>query len=179
MSILQNAEGPLSVERLWELASSELPGVGLSTVYRILKNQTLEGHLRRLELPEAGAVYEPISQEHHHYFVCEQCRNVLYLPGCVDGISQLVPTGSQMHRHEFIIFGACPDCTQQSQAFAPYQTGSTSQNSQPDRLARPAKRSVVSNFLTETPSSQSASSGDPAPLPLTAATSPPIKTGSR
>ena len=113
LTVLHTSRRPLTVEQIHSLALAEVPEIGLSTVYRLLKQSVEAGEVQRVELPEAGVVYEPRHQEHHHYFVCEDCERILPLEGCVHGIGSLLPKGSRMTRHEFVAYGACPDCARE------------------------------------------------------------------
>ena len=110
LDVLRAAEHPLSVEQIHQRAVQIFPEIGLSTVYRLLKQEIEGERIQRVELPEARSVYEPLPQKHHHYFVCDQCHVVLPLEGCVQGIPQLIPAGSRMKRHEFVVYGDCPEC---------------------------------------------------------------------
>jgi Fur family ferric uptake transcriptional regulator len=111
LEVLRFAGRPLSVEQIHQQAVAIFQDIGISTVYRLLKQEVEAGRVQRVELPEAGSVYEAASQKHHHYFVCDECHSVLPLEGCVQGIAALLPRGSRMKRHEFVIYGECPDCT--------------------------------------------------------------------
>lgn len=110
MEILGESGRPLTAEQVWEGAVNTVPEIGLSTVYRIMKAELEAGRVRRVEIPGAGSVYEVTASGHHHYFVCEQCHSVLAVEGCVGGIQKLLPEGSRMRRHEFVIYGDCPEC---------------------------------------------------------------------
>jgi len=35
---------------------------------------------------------------------------LLVLEGCVEGLREILPSGSRMTNHEIVIFGECPEC---------------------------------------------------------------------
>lgn len=109
--VLNGVGRPLTAAQLLSFARRELPGIGLSTIYRLLKEWVEAGRIVKVELPDVGPVYEPARQEHHHFFVCEGCHAVLPLRGCVKGISRLLPKGAQALRHEFVAYGLCGECS--------------------------------------------------------------------
>ncbi len=101
---------PVTPQELLEEAAIKSPGLGLATVYRLLKKLVDSGAVRKIEVAGLAPHYEREQDEHHHFFVCEDCHRMFDLRGCSGGMDELLPPGFRMHSHEVIIYGACRDC---------------------------------------------------------------------
>ncbi len=110
LRVLVEEGKPLTAQATLERAKSHCPGIGAATVFRSLKQAMATGEITKVELPGLAPHYEIVSDKHHHFFVCESCRQLLPLQGCVSGLKRLLPEGSRMTNHEVVIFGECPAC---------------------------------------------------------------------
>lgn len=110
LQVLEQEHKPLTAQGILEKASAICPGIGAATVFRTLKDATQSGEIAKVELPGLPPHYEMRQASHHHFFVCETCREVQPLKGCVQGLRKLLPKGSRMTAHEVVIFGDCPTC---------------------------------------------------------------------
>ena len=112
LEVIEAADGPLTVEEILEGARSELPGLGVATVYRTVKLLLGAGRVRTVLLPDGGTRYEPASQPHHFHFTCMQCVRVFCLPTCpLDRLEgRMLPRGFQASAHALTVFGTCPSC---------------------------------------------------------------------
>jgi len=108
---IEESGRPLTAIEVMELASKEVPRLGIATVYRALRQLVDDGKVRQLEVPGTTPHYEPARMKHHHHFVCEACHRVFDIQGCPGGIGKLVPPGYTADRHEIVIYGACSDCS--------------------------------------------------------------------
>ncbi len=108
--VLTEAGRPLNAQEVLELAQSDVPKLGIATVYRNLKRLVEDGWLRPVELPSEPIRYEPSALKHHHHFQCEACSRVFDLPGCPGPLRELAPEGFHVSRHEVTLYGSCPDC---------------------------------------------------------------------
>ena len=108
--VLQEAERPLTALEISDLAAQSVQGIGLATIYRTLKQLQDDGQIRCIEVPGAAPHYEKSALGHHHFFLCEHCRHLFQLEGCLRGLSNLLPAGYQMRRHEIVLYGSCPNC---------------------------------------------------------------------
>jgi Fur family ferric uptake transcriptional regulator len=90
--------------------------IGIATVYRALELLHGMGLLRRLDVGDGPALYEPVdpSGEHHHHLVCERCGRV----GAFEDEQLERAIGRLARRldyevggHEVVLRGACPRCT--------------------------------------------------------------------
>lgn len=110
LRVLMEERKPLTAQSVLDRARVLCPGLGVATVFRILKHALEEGEIRKVELPGVAPHYERASQKHHHFFVCQVCSKLLPLEGCVDGLQKLLPPGTRMKNHEVVILGECETC---------------------------------------------------------------------
>ncbi len=90
--------------------------VGLASVYRALGELEDLGLVRRVEVGDGTARYEPRRTEeehHHHHLVCDRCGSVT--PFSDDGLESAIARLSDridfsVDDHEVVIHGACADC---------------------------------------------------------------------
>lgn len=109
-NVIRESTLPLTAAAICEKASKKVAGLGIATVYRALKQFIDEGQVRYIDIVGSPPHYETSAKRHHHFFLCEQCKRVFDMMGCLRGIPNLLPDGYRMKRHEIIIYGDCPDC---------------------------------------------------------------------
>lgn len=107
---LEEADGPLSPQEVWDSARLHLPGIGIATVYRTIKTLVESGYLRPVELPGQPPRYEVSGKKHHHHFYCRQCSRVFEIDGCPRNLAALTPPGFLLEDHELVLYGLCPNC---------------------------------------------------------------------
>lgn len=108
--VLDAAHRPLSPEEVLDRGQSEVPSLGIATVYRNLKMLADEGYLVEVELPGFGARYERADRPHHHHFVCRTCDRVFDMTGCLPRVEELASEGFVVEEHEVILYGHCAAC---------------------------------------------------------------------
>ena len=101
---------PLSAAEVLASGRSDLPALGIATVYRHLRALVEEGWLAAIDLPGAGARFERAGKAHHHHLVCRECDRVLEVPGCALGPQPRLVEGHRVEGHEVVLFGLCRDC---------------------------------------------------------------------
>lgn len=79
MSVIQEANGHLSVEQIAERVQARNPYVSLSTIYRTLELLRELGLVRENRLPGENPHYEAADGQAHHHLVCKGCRAVIHL----------------------------------------------------------------------------------------------------
>jgi Fur family transcriptional regulator, ferric uptake regulator len=109
-SIFEKAERPLTPVEICERARNELPALGIATVYRAIKQFIEDGQIRLVEVPGAAPHYESAARHHHHFFVCQSCKRLFDLIGCVRGVKSLAPQGFRVKQHEIVLYGECSSC---------------------------------------------------------------------
>lgn len=108
--VLHQSGRPLTPREVLDGARSEVPGMGIATVYRTVKALTEEGWLVPVEMPGEPQRYERAGKGHHHHFNCNRCGRTFEMEGCPSGFEDMVPAGFRMEAHEVFIYGLCDDC---------------------------------------------------------------------
>jgi len=106
----EEANRPLSPEEVLELASMEVEGLGLATVYRNIKLLVEDGSLVPVELVNEPPRYEIAGKDHHHHFRCTGCDKVFELEGCYHEVNKMVPKGFKIEVHHILFYGTCRGC---------------------------------------------------------------------
>jgi Fur family ferric uptake transcriptional regulator len=115
-TVFEASERPLSREDVLAAAARAGNGVSLSTVYRAIRALVDDGWLAVVELPGSGALYEVAGKAHHHHFVCDDCRRVYELDGCIALEALKLPRGFRATSHDIVISGECASCRRQRSA---------------------------------------------------------------
>jgi Fur family ferric uptake transcriptional regulator len=89
--------------------------VGLASVYRVLESLHAAGLVRRVDVGDGIARYEPlrVSGEHHHHLVCTECGKVEAFddPALERAIRRVeAKSGYAVEQHEVVLQGACDTC---------------------------------------------------------------------
>ena len=113
--VLHDAEGPLGVGAVLERARTDLPALGVATVYRTLKLLTDQGRIHPVTL-DGETLYESSGKGHHHHFACTRCQRVFTLHTCPVALPSgtVYPGGFIVEAHEVTLYGQCPQCAQAS-----------------------------------------------------------------
>jgi Fur family transcriptional regulator, ferric uptake regulator len=112
--LFETSRRPLTAREICRQAKRRVPSLGLATVYRTLRQFVAEGLIRVVEIPGAPPHYESAALHHHHFFLCQACKQVFDLVGCVRGLTSLVPDGFSVQQHEIVLYGRCSECLTQS-----------------------------------------------------------------
>jgi Fur family ferric uptake transcriptional regulator len=90
-------------------------GVGVASIYRALQLLDDMRLVRRVDVGEPVARYEPVHPdgEHHHHLVCDRCgRTVTFadpkLEAAIDDVSERV--GYVVDSHDVTLRGTCGEC---------------------------------------------------------------------
>lgn len=80
-----------------------------SSVFRALQRLEADGAVRRVQLGDGKARFEP-ADDHHEHVVCDRCGAVGEVPGCAvrteaPGGTDFIITG-----HQLLFSGVCPGC---------------------------------------------------------------------
>ena len=101
---------PLSPSELHDGARSLLPGIGLRTIYRQLKDMSSEGLVVGVDYPGQPLRYEWVSRDNHAHFICRLCKRVYDLKMDVPDVDIQPPKGFKVSGQETVFYGICPDC---------------------------------------------------------------------
>jgi Fur family transcriptional regulator, ferric uptake regulator len=114
-SVFAAAAGPLGPQEIAAAARESVPGLGIATVYRCIKELMEVGWLVSVLTP-VGTRFESAGKEHHHHFFCSECTRTFDIGGCVGGFDQFVPAGFLAEGHELTISGKCESCARRADA---------------------------------------------------------------
>jgi Fur family transcriptional regulator, ferric uptake regulator len=107
---IADAGRPLLPQEVLDAAQTQVPGLGIATVYRNLKALAVDGELRSVELPGENPRYELVGHAHHHHFKCNSCQRVFDVHACPGDLSKLAPRGFTVEDHDLTLYGKCGDC---------------------------------------------------------------------
>lgn len=107
---LTHADRPLTPQEILEGAQLAVPGLGIATVYRVLKGLLEEGEATVVSLPGQAPRYEMAHLGHHHHFQCRACDKVFEVSGCPGDLTRLAPAGFELEGHEVVLYGRCSTC---------------------------------------------------------------------
>ncbi len=112
LRVLEQAKGPLAVQEVLERAQSQVPGLGIATVYRNLKLLQEADQIKPVMLPSGETRFERSSLGHHHHFQCSSCQVVIDLDFCPINLPSgtTLPGGYVIESHEITFIGLCPEC---------------------------------------------------------------------
>lgn len=108
--VFDTAKRPLTATEICEEARREIPSLGIATVYRVIRQLVSDGHIRSVEIPGTAPHYEKAARHHHHFFLCQHCKRLFDLIGCVRGVRALAPSGFRVQQHEIVLYGECASC---------------------------------------------------------------------
>lgn len=113
LDVLEAASGPLSPTAILEQAAVSCPGLGIATVYRVLKSLIDSD---RVSLVEIGGTrrYEIARARHHHHFLCRGCGTAFEITRCSSEVNKLAPRGFRVESHEITLHGLCAPCVRGS-----------------------------------------------------------------
>jgi Fur family ferric uptake transcriptional regulator len=106
----ERADRPLSPAETLASAQAEVPGLGIATVYRNIRNFVDEGWLEEVPLPGAPNRYEISGKHHHHHFRCRICDRVFEVEACPPDLRTMLPRGFRLEGHDITLFGRCAGC---------------------------------------------------------------------
>lgn len=109
LDALESASGPMSPAAILEHAKEACPGLGIATVYRVLKSLLAADRVTLVELAGTRR-YELARHHHHHHFLCRVCGAAFEITRCSSEVNKLAPRGFRVERHEITLHGICASC---------------------------------------------------------------------
>ena len=113
LSVIQEADGHLSIDQITQRVQEHNPNVSLSTVYRTLELLRELGLVREVHLPGEQPHFEAVEGTAHHHLVCRRCRTVIHLDDTLLGnLNEKLQ--NQYHFHgltlDLVAAGYCDAC---------------------------------------------------------------------
>lgn len=115
LSILCEAERPLSINEIYSKIVNILPSIAKSTIYRNIDSLLQKDLIDKYNFNQKEVFYrfKNSSNEHKHYVICDNCKNVFDLPMCpINQIeNSLDEKGFIVQKHQIEISGICKNCS--------------------------------------------------------------------
>lgn len=104
---------PLSVSEIQQLLHDQNEQIWLSTIYRVLESFMSHHIVNKINMLNDDVVYYELNYNQHvHYAICMNCREVIELEHCPMDLfdSQLKTKDFKVFGHRMEIFGLCTNC---------------------------------------------------------------------
>jgi Fur family peroxide stress response transcriptional regulator len=100
-----------TAEEVYERVQQSVPAIALTTVYKVLHELVALGQVRRVELGDASARFDPNTSPHAH-LICQRCRRTEDLPPSDYhvGLPAIAARGFQIVDQAVVFYGLCPRC---------------------------------------------------------------------
>ena len=110
-SVLRDAARPLAIAELHAAALGRLPGLGIATVYRTVKELSDSGSIVSVTYAGQPQRFEWAVAQHHSHFICHTCNRVFDIeaPSKIP-LPDKRPAGFLFQGDEVIYYGRCRDC---------------------------------------------------------------------
>lgn len=110
-ALLDREDHP-TADRVYDLVKHRIPGVSLTTVYRVLDRLVEIGVISKLCHAGGTVRFDPKMHQHHH-LVCVQCERILDLED--EKLNALTlpdvrTQGFEIHEFHIHLRGICPEC---------------------------------------------------------------------
>lgn len=118
LSVLEQAEKPLSAQEIFSQIEKSGESVWLSTIYRILELFVKKGMVNKLPIMNNEmVVYELNRFQHKHYAVCVSCHKIIPMDNCPMEKFFPVLEDDDFHvmGHNLEIYGYCKNCFSKKQ----------------------------------------------------------------
>jgi len=113
LELLIKEHGPFTPEQLFQKVKDQ--GCDLATVYRCITVFIEVGLVRKCVFGDGvdRVEYLPITGEHHHHFICKECKRVEALEDCLIEAyeKKLTQKGYSALSHQLEFFGLCEACS--------------------------------------------------------------------
>lgn len=102
---IEKAGRPVGPKEILEIAESEVPNLGIATVYRNIKTMVEKGELDPVELPGQAPRYQTPVNKKPHLFIDEKTDRVFTIDPKIGSFTPSVPPGFKLERFQIICFG--------------------------------------------------------------------------
>lgn len=108
--LFSEASGYLTPKDVFDRMQQVYPGLSFDTVYRNLRVMLDLGTIEQF-IFEDGVKFKLRCEvpHHHHHMICLHCEKTLPISSCPMPDTE-VPSGFQVVKHKFEVYGYCRDC---------------------------------------------------------------------
>jgi Fur family transcriptional regulator, ferric uptake regulator len=114
LSILKEANRPMSINEIYTKIVLILPKIAKSTIYRNIDSLLSQNLIDKYHLNDNEVFFriKASSNEHKHFVICDQCKKVFDLPSCPihDLENAMEEEGFIIKDHQIQINGICKAC---------------------------------------------------------------------
>ncbi len=114
LSILKEADRPMSINEVYLQVAKELPKIAKSTIYRNIDALLGQNLIDKYHFNDSEIFYriKADSHEHKHFIICDDCKKVFDLPSCpIHDIEHAIEEeGFVIKDHLIQITGTCKNC---------------------------------------------------------------------
>jgi Fur family ferric uptake transcriptional regulator len=107
---LDTSDHPLTPQELFDRAKGRLPGLGLRTVYRQIREMVEAGEIVGIDYPGQPLRYERVTGEHRAHYICQLCNRIFSYPQSVPDVVVEPPSDFKVTGQETIFWGRCAEC---------------------------------------------------------------------
>jgi len=111
--LIRNRNNPLTPEQVYRQVKVFYPGIGLTTVYRMLELLRKIGVVNHIHFHDSCEHYEINDGQPHHYLICLNCGRVERTNLCfIDKMQEIIKknTTFKITEHCLSFFGYCRFC---------------------------------------------------------------------
>lgn len=115
ISILKDADRPISINEIYNRIIHKLPRIAKSTIYRnidlLIEQNLLEKY--HLKDNEIFYLFKENEGEHNHFIICDDCKKIYNLPTCPIKVIEdsIEAEGFIITDHQIQITGLCKSCS--------------------------------------------------------------------
>lgn len=115
LSILKEADRPMSINELYIKLAVLLPKIAKSTIYRNIDSLLAQNQIDKYHLNDDNEVFYKIKadiHEHKHFVICDNCKKTFDLPSCPihELENAMEEEGFIIKDHQIQINGICKSC---------------------------------------------------------------------
>lgn len=116
LSILNEADRPISINEIYHQVIKDLPRIAKSTIYRNIDALLSQELIDKYHFNNTETFYriKASRNEHKHFILCDDCKQIFDLPNCpIHEIEHsMEEEGFIIKDHLIQITGTCKECAQ-------------------------------------------------------------------
>ena len=110
-SVIRSAGRPLTPLEIHQLATQDIPRLGIATTYRHLKTLSENHQVVGVDYPGQPPRYEWADGKDKVHFACSACDKLFALEDTTEDIPPAkAPRGFKVQGFEVMLYGICPEC---------------------------------------------------------------------
>ena len=112
LDAVQNNEGHLTADMLYEIIAKTYPDISIATVYRNLNLLAELNQIKKINVPNGADRFDKTVAPHYH-IECKECGDFSDVDfGYIEKIDDLIAgaTGYELEPHDIVFRGICKKC---------------------------------------------------------------------